>query len=205
MKRKTMEATTYKFRSRLVLVSAALMALTGLLNCKGGGNEAKEEQEDLSGLDSNEIRARQWYGETISLDQLEEVKFQENSIGEQVAGAVSNDNFTDKVFTFGYLSYNGLDSYIDFDRKEEQAKATEVDQLALVMKAYPKMVIRVVITSGANGAAEDDQFLARRRALYIKNRLVEKGINPQRIEVEGKAAEGKTDKDRIELRVLAKE
>jgi outer membrane protein OmpA-like peptidoglycan-associated protein len=54
----------------------------------------------------------------------------------------------------------------------------EIEGVAGVLKAYPEMTITIEGYTDANGAAEYNYKLSERRAVAVKNALVNAGIDP---------------------------
>lgn len=62
----------------------------------------------------------------------------------------------------------------------------ELNELAILMKQYPKMRINLIAHTDSRGDANANLTLSINRAMEAKKYLVEKGIAEDRIETEGR-------------------
>jgi OOP family OmpA-OmpF porin len=89
-----------------------------------------------------------------------------------------------------------------------------IDGIAGVMQAYPDVRIRLLGFTDDSGDPLDNQALSEARARGVKDALVAAGVDPGRIEVEGRGEaepiasnetdEGRAQNRRVELEVIAK-
>ncbi|MDR2724860.1 MAG: OmpA family protein [Candidatus Adiutrix sp.] len=78
------------------------------------------------------------------------------------------------------------DFFFDFDSADLKPGAhSELDRVARVLNDFPQTTIRVEGHTDASGSAEYNQTLSERRALTVKNALVQRGVDPRRIEAAG--------------------
>lgn len=75
------------------------------------------------------------------------------------------------------------DVLFDFDSALLKPGAyAEIDRVAAVLNNYPQTTIRVEGHTDSTGAEEYNQALSERRAMAVKNALVQRGVDPLRIE-----------------------
>lgn len=78
------------------------------------------------------------------------------------------------------------DFLFDFDSADLKSGASgELGRVADVLNNYPQTTIRVEGHTDASGAVDYNQKLSERRALTVKNALVQRGVDPQRIDTVG--------------------
>jgi outer membrane protein OmpA-like peptidoglycan-associated protein len=78
------------------------------------------------------------------------------------------------------------DFFFDFDSAVLKPGASgEIDRVADVLVNYPQTTILVEGHTDATGSVEYNQALSERRALAVKNALVQRGVDPQRIDAVG--------------------
>jgi len=78
------------------------------------------------------------------------------------------------------------DLFFDFDSADLKPGAySEVDRVASVLNDFPQTTILVEGHTDASGSVEYNQKLSERRAQSVKNALVQRGVDPQRIEAVG--------------------
>lgn len=61
----------------------------------------------------------------------------------------------------------------------------EIDYVADILNKYPETTVRVSGHTDSTGSERHNLELSERRALSVKNALVESGVNPRRITAEG--------------------
>lgn len=164
--------------------------------CKG--DKASDGVVDEAALDA---------AETISMADLNREQFQENSVGAALKEALAGDrDLTNQLFLFNYVTFDSSRAVLNEYGVDPTPGVTEVDNLALIMKAYPKLEVRLAVSSVATGDADADKRITQMRGMAIKNRLIEKGIKPMRVELNPIVVEGEGNSgDRIGLTVLRKE
>lgn len=62
---------------------------------------------------------------------------------------------------------------------------TEIDRLAKVLTDYPQTRVRVEGHTDSTGSPQYNQMLSERRAMAVRDALVQRGVDPRRIEVIG--------------------
>lgn len=75
-----------------------------------------------------------------------------------------------------------------FDLNSSELKAgasSEINRVANVLSNFPQTTILVEGHTDASGAADYNQKLSERRALTVKNALVQRGVDPQRVDTVG--------------------
>ena len=78
------------------------------------------------------------------------------------------------------------DLFFDFDRADLKPGAyRELDRVAGVLNSYPETTIRVEGHTDASGSVEYNQALSERRALSVKEALVQRSVDPRRIQAVG--------------------
>jgi outer membrane protein OmpA-like peptidoglycan-associated protein/Tol biopolymer transport system component len=76
--------------------------------------------------------------------------------------------------------------FFDFDKSTLQNKSsTELDRLTRFLNLYPEINIRLDGHTDDQGSDDYNNKLSKDRAMSVKNKLVENGINPSRIKTEG--------------------
>jgi outer membrane protein OmpA-like peptidoglycan-associated protein len=63
--------------------------------------------------------------------------------------------------------------------------SSELERVANVLINYPQTTIRIEGHTDATGSVEYNQALSERRALAVKNALVQRGVDPSRIDAVG--------------------
>jgi len=78
------------------------------------------------------------------------------------------------------------DLFFDFDSADLKPGAySELDRVASVLNEFPQTTIRVEGHTDASGSADYNQKLSERRAQSVKNALVQRGVDSQRIDAVG--------------------
>ncbi len=75
-----------------------------------------------------------------------------------------------------------------FDYNSDVLKAgaySELDRVSRVLREYPQTRIRVEGHTDAKGSAEYNQRLSERRAQAVANALIQRGVDPMRVETIG--------------------
>ena len=92
---------------------------------------------------------------------------------------------TDEVLTATFQS----DLFFDFDSADLKPGAnSELNRVANVLNGSPQTTITVEGHTDATGKADYNQKLSERRALSVKNALVQRGVDSQRIDTVGYGA-----------------
>jgi outer membrane protein OmpA-like peptidoglycan-associated protein len=74
------------------------------------------------------------------------------------------------------------DVMFDFDSAMLKPGAfAEIDRIAGVLNQFPQTVVRVEGHTDSKGSEVYNQELSERRANAVKNALVQRGVNPQRV------------------------
>ncbi len=61
----------------------------------------------------------------------------------------------------------------------------EIDRVAYVLKKYPQTMIRIEGHTDSTGSEQYNQMLSERRAMAVRDALVQRGVDPRRIQVIG--------------------
>lgn len=136
---------------------------------------------------------------------LDKVTFAANSAGSQMMDFIDGGFKGDGKVTFNNLTFDTGSATISGD------SATEVDNLAAILKAYPNVNIKVSGYTDNQGNAESNKTLSEGRASAVKARLIAQDINPSRISTAGfgaenpvasnDTAEGRAQNRRIEVTI----
>lgn len=81
-----------------------------------------------------------------------------------------------------------LKSDLMFDINSAEIKPgayAELDRMASVLNQYPQTTIRVEGYTDSSGSEEQNQRLSERRAIAVKNALVQRNVNAGRIQALG--------------------
>jgi outer membrane protein OmpA-like peptidoglycan-associated protein len=81
-----------------------------------------------------------------------------------------------------------LKSDVLFDTNSYMLKPgaySEIDRLAKVLVNYPQTRVRVEGHTDSTGSLQYNQMLSERRAMAVRDALVQRGVDPRRIEVVG--------------------
>lgn len=77
--------------------------------------------------------------------------------------------------------------YYDFNQyKIRPGEERELNELVILMSQFPNMVVKLVSHTDTRGDAASNMALSVKRAQSAKDYLVHKGINPNRIQTEGR-------------------
>jgi OOP family OmpA-OmpF porin len=113
-------------------------------------------------------------------------------------------------------------TWFDFDRLTfdtgtatlQDSSAEQLQNIAAILKAYPKVKVKIGGYTDNTGNKEANLRLAQDRAINVMHELVQRGIDPSQIEAEGygeehpvadnSTPEGRQKNRRISLRVTAK-
>ncbi len=78
------------------------------------------------------------------------------------------------------------DLFFDFDSEQLKPGAYyELNRITSVLNQYPQTTIRVEGHTDTRGSVQYNQQLSERRAIAVKNALVQQGVDPMRIEAYG--------------------
>ncbi|SFM96518.1 OmpA family protein [Thermodesulforhabdus norvegica] len=78
------------------------------------------------------------------------------------------------------------DMLFDFDSAVLKPGAyDEIDRVATVLRNYPQTRIRIEGHTDSIGSEQYNQMLSERRAMAVRDALVQRGVDPRRIEVVG--------------------
>ncbi len=80
---------------------------------------------------------------------------------------------------------NNVAEEVVFDLNKSQLREEglkKLDEIAALMKKDPELVINIVGHTCNKGTAELNSMLSVRRATYVRNQLVKRGVNPQNID-----------------------
>jgi outer membrane protein OmpA-like peptidoglycan-associated protein len=110
---------------------------------------------------------------------LDKISFSANSAGSQMMEFIDGGFKGDGKVTFRNLTFASGSDKID------GTSGVEVDNLAAILKAYPDVKINVSGYTDSTGNADSNKTLSENRAKSVKQRLMDAGIAPSRIETAG--------------------
>ena len=114
---------------------------------------------------------------------LDGISFAAGSVGSQIVNFVDGGFKGDANFKFNELSFDSGSAKITENTR------VEVDNLAAILKAYPKLDIEVTGYTDNTGEPEANVQLSKARAMAVKARLMNQGIASNRISTFGKGSE----------------
>lgn len=136
---------------------------------------------------------------------LSSVKFAAGSAGSQMMSFIDGGFKGDGKVTFKNLTFASGSDQI------QGTSGVEIDNLAAILKAYPGVSIDVAGYTDSQGDAGKNQTLSENRAKTVKQRLMDKGIAPARVNTKGfgaanpvasnDTAEGRAQNRRIEVTI----
>mgnify|MGYP000400551667 CR=1 FL=1 len=136
---------------------------------------------------------------------MDRVEFDTGSVGFQILSFIRNGFRGKSIFVFRNLTFSTGSANF-------RSNADEVDNLALILKAYPNIRVSIDGYSDNTGHAESNIQLSQARANSIKARLMGRGILANRIITNGhgsaksiadnSTAEGRSRNRRIELSII---
>ena len=134
---------------------------------------------------------------------LDKITFTANSAGSQLMDYINGGFKGDGKVTFNNLTFDTGSAKIN------AATAVEVDNIAAILKAYPKVNINVNGYTDNTGDADKNKALSEARAMAVKARLIGQGIDGNRVATAGygqenpvasnDTEEGRTKNRRIEI------
>ena len=137
---------------------------------------------------------------------MDGIKFVAGSAGDQLKRFIEGGFSGDNRFTFNNLTFATGSANIDTE------SAIEIDNVAAILKAYPKVNIVVEGYTDNTGDASANITLSQNRAKAVKTRLIEQGIDQDRIGTAGYGSanpvasndtpEGQRQNRRIEIRIV---
>ena len=102
-----------------------------------------------------------------------------NAVGQSEAASIRRDQ---DVLTATFKS----DLFFDFNSAQLKPGAySELDRVANVLNNYPQTTIRVEGHTDSKGSDQYNMQLSQQRALAVKDALVQRGVDPRRIEAIG--------------------
>lgn len=135
---------------------------------------------------------------------LENAPLLEGGVAEQVKAIIEQGGQVyGKTATFEYLSFESGASVVD----EGDTAGREIDELAMVLNANPRMNAEIVAYADHSGSMASAESLAKMRAMFIKSGLLDNGVEPQMVSTQGMAAEQSGDgsnkeNNRVVVRLL---
>jgi len=114
---------------------------------------------------------------------LDKITFSENSVGSQLMDYIKSGFKGEGKVTFKRLTFKTGSAQMD----EKSAK--EVDNLAAILRAYPKVNINIIGHTDNVGDEKQNKVLSQGRATAIKARLMDQGIDGVRITTYGLGSE----------------
>ena len=114
---------------------------------------------------------------------LDKVSFTANSAGSQMMDFIKGGFKGDGRVIFNNLTFASSSAQITGD------SATEIDNLAAILKAYPNVKINIAGYTDSQGDATKNKALSEARAMAIKGRLMGQDIVGTRISTQGFGAE----------------
>jgi len=139
-----------------------------------------------------------------SPESIEEIIFEENSVGEQLLKYLDGEG--DSICVLNYTNFeSGSSVIIEVEKKE-------LIDLAVVIKAFNNIKISVEGHTDSRGDERSNQELSEKRAISVKDFLVSEGINEDRLSTKGygetrpiasnTTTDGKAKNRRVEIAVL---
>jgi outer membrane protein OmpA-like peptidoglycan-associated protein len=136
---------------------------------------------------------------------LDKISFATNSAGNQMVDFINGDS-DNPVFTFRNLTFATGSAGID------NSSMSEVDNIAAVLRAYPKVNIAIQGYTDNTGNPGMNKNLSQARAESVKARLIAQGTTADRMVAEGfginnpvadnSTEEGRSQNRRIEIKVI---
>lgn len=114
---------------------------------------------------------------------LDNVTFAANSAGTQMMNYINEGFKGDGKFTFKNLTFDIGSAKIT------NSSVGEVDNLAFILKAYPNVKIKINGHTDNQGEANNNKILSEARAMAVKGRLIEQGVDRNRIIAAGYGSE----------------
>ena len=199
-----MSIITYKFRSctmkRTISLVACLALLTVICSCAGTTNQERGAKTGvLAGAAGGALLGQAIGRNTTAtligagigaavgglaghqigayMDRQEQEL--RNAMAQNDAVSIQR---TQDVLTATFKS----ETFFGFDSSTLQTGAyTEMDRVAGILNKYPQTTIRVEGHTDSKGSEAYNQTLSEKRALSVKNALVQKGVDPARIQTVG--------------------
>ncbi len=131
--------------------------------------------------DSNYVPIARYYSEEIKqkLRKLDELKFDYGTISDQLLNYLKKGE-NDLGVEFKFID-------LHFDSKSTNYKerfAHEIDELAIILKEFPDIQIKLLAYTDSVGEEKANEKLTEDRLKIINKRLVEAGIDQNRIETQ---------------------
>ena len=178
----------------LILLLMTLLALS----CQP--SQTQGEAADESGTDSPAVTGSNASAPGMLPGQIVDrqliiapADFQPQSAARELAQVLAGSTPAGKSVKLNYMTFEP--GAVIF--QEQGAAAREVDELAVILREHPSLFVDVAVYAGD---AESGQRLAVQRAFFIKNRLIEDMVEPERIDTKGFSADG--GGERVEVRVI---
>ncbi|WP_235299158.1 OmpA family protein [Portibacter marinus] len=136
---------------------------------------------------------------------LEGISFTANSAGANMLAYINGDITSDSTFIFTKLSFQTGSAAI------ESGSGEEVDNLASILKAYPGVNVEIQGHTDNIGDAAVNKALSQARAEAVKARLVDRGIDSNRLVAKGygdeepiatnETEEGRRENRRVQVKI----
>ena len=110
---------------------------------------------------------------------LDKITFTANSAGSQMMDYINGGFKGDGKITFKNLTFESGSATIS------GTSASEVDNLASILKAYPNVKINVAGYTDSSGDAAKNKTLSEARAMSVKGRLMGQDIDGSRVSTQG--------------------
>ena len=137
---------------------------------------------------------------------LDKIQFTAGSAGDQMMKFIDGGAAGEGRFRFNNLNFASGSATID------SSSASEVDNIAAILKAYEDVSVRIEGHTDSQGNADSNLTLSQQRAEAVSNRLTELGIPVARVTTQGYGAtnpvadngtpEGRAENRRIEVVVI---
>lgn len=134
---------------------------------------------------------------------MDKITFAAGSAGAQMKSYIDGGFSGDSNFRFNNLNFD--------TGSAELNSATEVDNLAAILKAYPEVSVTINGYTDNTGDAAANKQLSEARAASVMGRLIAQGISPTRVKAVGHGdanpvadngtAEGRAENRRIEVSI----
>lgn len=137
-------------------------------------------------------------------ENLDNASLLENGVAQRVRTIIeAGGEVYGKTADFEYLEFEAGQSTVDPNSSEYR----EIRELGLVLKSNPRMNTEIDVYADHSGSQESPEGLAKMRGLFIKSTLIENGVSPQMVSVNGQAAEQEGDgsdkeSNRVVVRLL---
>ncbi len=168
----------------LPLLLLGLIAFLAFYFLKGCGGDIKDTTENMV---ENTAETVENVGEAITdkfkpftLPGGEEIEIIEGTLNDRIVTFVENDERDlNTIFTFDRISFETGSARLT------EESAIQVKNLGAILRAYPDAELTITGHTDNTGEAEANQKLSEDRAFAVKSRLVELGVDGDRVSTTG--------------------